>query len=229
MRTVAALLLLLGQAVPVWAQDFGHFLGLPITVAFIDPIGINTWERRVRLLAGVSYVDPYGKTWTVEPNFISDGASIPRLLWTVVGGPLDGFYRAAAVIHDKYCDTRSESYRSVHRMFYNAMRAAGVTNVEALTLYAGVMFGGPRWPDPHTAIGGRLGRDLPVDGPLPPPPPSEPARALTQADVDELKTFIISRSAAVQDVPTKGVEPTDSAYPSLDEIDAHVSQQLRRR
>ncbi len=36
----------------------------------------------------------------VPAGIITDGASIPRFLWRVVGPPMSGLYRRAAVVHD---------------------------------------------------------------------------------------------------------------------------------
>lgn len=37
---------------------------------------------------------------TVPNGFISDGASIPKFLWSIVGSPWSGKYTQAAVLHD---------------------------------------------------------------------------------------------------------------------------------
>ncbi len=76
-----------------------------------------------------------------------DGASIPQALWSLIGGPFEGKYRDASVIHDYYCDVRLKSWRTVHRVFYNAMRVSGVSEARAKLMYAAVFFGGPRWSD----------------------------------------------------------------------------------
>ncbi len=104
-------------------------------------------ERRVRLLEELRYVDPSGQTWIAPKDYVSDGASIPRAFWTVVGGPLDGPYREAAIIHDAYCDSKSEPHQDVHRIFYYANRAVGVSKRKSKILYTAVKIGGPKWSE----------------------------------------------------------------------------------
>lgn len=53
-----------------------------------------------RVLAEVVYTDSAGRKWTVPQGMITDLASIPRIVWTLVGSPGTGLYRKAAVFHD---------------------------------------------------------------------------------------------------------------------------------
>jgi Protein of unknown function (DUF1353) len=101
--------------------------------------------RRVRLVEAFGYVDTIGERWDVPAGAIVDGASIPQSLWSLVGGPFDGKYRDASVIHDWYCDLRSRPWKAVHRVFYEAMLTSGVTRARATLMYAAVYWGGPRW------------------------------------------------------------------------------------
>jgi len=41
-----------------------------------------------------------GKTLTIQAGFTTDGASIPRCLWSLVGAPFDPNYMAPALCHD---------------------------------------------------------------------------------------------------------------------------------
>ena len=119
-------------------MNFGHFEG-DIDVRFVPG------SRDIELKADVVYVDPKSKRWIAPTGFVSDGASIPQVFWSIVGGPLDGPYRQAAIVHDQYRRTKSEPWKNVHRMFYFACRASGVGEIKAKTLYAAVRIGGPRW------------------------------------------------------------------------------------
>jgi hypothetical protein len=76
-----------------------------------------------------------------------DGASIPWLLWTPLGGPFEGKYRDASVVHDYYCSVHSTDHRSVHLMFYRAMMVSGVSVARAKVMYLAVKFFGPSWSD----------------------------------------------------------------------------------
>ncbi len=100
--------------------------------------------RLVRLVEPFGYVDPFGMNWDVPANIRVDGASIPRVLWSL-GSPFTGKYRDASVIHDYFCDIRSRTWGAVHRVFYDAMITSGVHKAQAVVMYAAVCWGGPRW------------------------------------------------------------------------------------
>lgn len=104
------------------------------------PDGIN-----MAVLETYSYTDAEQHTLSAVPGFKTDGASIPRVLWSIVGSPYTGKYLGAAVIHDVGCDTHKYSWQITHRMFYTAMRRLGVSDSYAKLLYWGVRLGGPRW------------------------------------------------------------------------------------
>src|SRR5690606_17679728 len=56
--------------------------------------------RYMRIDQSISYHDACGTSWPVPAGAIVDGASIPWPLWSVLGGPFEGAYRNASVIHD---------------------------------------------------------------------------------------------------------------------------------
>jgi hypothetical protein len=130
----------MGEALPRPCAANGRFSG-PV-VAELMPDG-----RSIKLARPLTYVARCGKQWSVPAGAISDGASIPAFLWRIVGTPLVGRYRNAAVVHDWYCATRSEPSPAVHQMFYEAMLASGVSAYEAAQFYYGVRIGGPSWDD----------------------------------------------------------------------------------
>lgn len=123
------------------ADGLGHFVG----VVRVEWVRGAEHDHNMRLLADFAFVDPGGKTWLAKEDYQTDGASIPRAFWTLVGGPFEGQYREAAVIHDQYCDLKTETWQATHRVFYDGMLASGVSEELAKTLYAGVMLGGLRW------------------------------------------------------------------------------------
>jgi hypothetical protein len=138
----AALALTLVQA-PVLAQaGSGEFIGRVVAEWLEPPAGDS---RKMRLLEEFAYRDPSGKIWKVPKGAIVDGASIPAFLWTPVGSPYTGGYRRASVVHDYYCDKKTQPWKTVHRMFYDAMLAGGVPVLRSKTMYAAVYQFGPRW------------------------------------------------------------------------------------
>lgn len=103
--------------------------------------------RRMKLLREYAFVDGERLEWPVPKDAIIDGASIPRVLWGVTGGPYEGRYRNASVVHDWYCDVRIRPWQHVHRMFYEAMLVSGVSAARARIMYAAVHYAGPRWSE----------------------------------------------------------------------------------
>jgi hypothetical protein len=117
--------------------------------------------RLMRVVEPFGFLDPEQKRWPVPVGTKVDGASIPQPLWSLIGGPFEGKYRDASVVHDYYCDVRTEPCKAVHRVFYLAMRASGLSDQRAKFMYAAVYFAGLRWS--VTAVeNARLPKD---DGP----------------------------------------------------------------
>ena len=123
----------------------GSFKG-QVKVLFVEPKKPD--DRDVQLLEPFGYRDSKGRDWDVPIGYVSDGASIPWGLWTFIGGPYDGPYREAAIIHDYFCDKKDRTWEEVHLMFLEAALKRGVPESTAQTMYAGILYGGPRWPTP---------------------------------------------------------------------------------
>src|ERR1700726_2785951 len=117
---------------------WGYFVGTVQTEWHDD-------GRTMHLLDNFAYVDNAGSTWTAPKQLKIDGASIPPVFWSFIGGPFEGKYRNASVVHDYECDVKQRPWRAVHRMFYNASRCGGVQEVKAKVMYAAVYHFGPRW------------------------------------------------------------------------------------
>lgn len=104
-----------------------------------------TKTREMRLLEPFAFKDPNCKVWSVPSGAIVDGASIPQVFWSLIGGPFEGRYRDASVVHDYYCKMRTEPSEQVHEMFYNAMLANGVDSNKAAAMFYAVLWFGPKW------------------------------------------------------------------------------------
>ena len=118
--------------------DFGCFEGG--VVASWDDDG-----RNMTLREDFVYVDPKSRRWVAPSGSVVNGASIPSAFWTLIGGPFEGKYRNASVVHDVGCDDMTASWEDVHRMFYEACRCGGVDEAKAKMLYYAVYHFGPRW------------------------------------------------------------------------------------
>jgi hypothetical protein len=121
-----------------------HELGRYTGRLVLEPLADG---RRMRVLEHFGFMDADGYHWPVKPLTKVDGASIPRVLWSLIGGPFEGKYRNASVVHDYYCDVRSADWKAVHRMFYRAMLVSGVSVRRAKVMYAAVYFAGPKWSE----------------------------------------------------------------------------------
>lgn len=105
----------------------------------------DTDGRTMTLLNELRYTDPKGVVWIAPAGSVIDGASIPRSLWSFMGGPFEGKYRNASVLHDVAYDQKNKPPAVVDRMFYNAMRCSGVGVVEAKTMYYSLLRFGRHW------------------------------------------------------------------------------------
>lgn len=81
---------------------------------------------------------------TVPVGFVTNFASVPRVLWAIL--PPTGEYGKAAVIHDFLYCRRALTRTLCDAIFYEAMRALGVGWLRRSLMYAAVrLFGGPAW------------------------------------------------------------------------------------
>jgi hypothetical protein len=147
MRRVLSLVFtgaLLMSVRPLQAEDFGKFSGKPKTEW-------NDDGRTMKLLEDFTYTDPKSEKWIAPAGSSIDGASIPRMFWWLIGGPFEGEYRNASVVHDTEChEPHKHDWRAVHRMFYSASRAGGTDFVKAKIMFAAVYHFGPRWNWPNS-------------------------------------------------------------------------------
>ena len=70
------------------ADEFGKFLSRPQT----------EWDdngRDMYLLRDCIYEDPKHYKWTASVESKVNGASIPQIFWSLIGGPYEGLYRNA--------------------------------------------------------------------------------------------------------------------------------------
>ena len=120
----------------------GFYPSMPLVRPLPDG---KTWE----LLENFAYTDENGITSTViaskEHPFIFDFATIPQFAWSLVGGPADGKYRNAAVVHDWDCWIQDEPWQVVHRRFLSGMKFSGVITWKRWTLFLAVWCFGPKW------------------------------------------------------------------------------------
>jgi hypothetical protein len=120
------------------SNAWGYYTGEPET-------RWNSDGRSMTLLSELRYTDPHGLVWVAPAGSIVDGASVPRSLWSIMGGPFEGKYRNASVLHDVAYEQHNRPWQDCDRMFYNAMRCSGVGVVEAKTMYYSLYRFGHHW------------------------------------------------------------------------------------
>ena len=138
---------------------------------YFDGRVVAAWHddgRDMALVEPFAYVDAAEVRWDAPAGAVVNGASIPRPFWSLIGGPFEGRFRNASVVHDVACVERIRPWRQVHRMFYEACRCGRVGIVKAKTMYYAVYHFGPRW-----RVDGRTLRDE-----TPPPPSAREVAAI---------------------------------------------------
>lgn len=127
-----------------------HALGQEYFGKFLDKLrGTFNVEAKPRPTFKVEdefrFDDPNGLQWITPAGTEVDGASIPQGFWSLIGGPFEGEYINASVIHDHYCRTKSRTAHDTHRNFYYGMRASGVPLWKANLMHWVVATFGPDW------------------------------------------------------------------------------------
>jgi len=106
---------------------------------------IEGQDRDMRLLETVVFTDAAGRRWIAMEQSIINGADIPRFFWRVIGSPFVGHYRRPTVLHDVYCQNHLRPSKEVHKMFFEAMIADGVSEQKAEEMFFAVDTFGPDW------------------------------------------------------------------------------------
>jgi hypothetical protein len=118
-------------------MEYGSFSGNPKTEWLCE----HGDDRNMCLLEAFWYIDPQGRRWEAPKGSITNGASIPRTLWSSIGSPYTGNYRRASIIHDVAIRTLGIVRSDADTMFYSACMAGGCMLMESKLLYAGVRIG----------------------------------------------------------------------------------------
>lgn len=118
--------------------NYGHYEGNVVAEWLPD-------GRQMRLASPLTYISSSGVVWKAPEGAVIDGASIPKFAWSIIGGPFEGKYRNASVIHDVACKEKTRTWRAAHKVFYTGMLASGVDMTLAKIMYGAVYHFGPRW------------------------------------------------------------------------------------
>ena len=109
----------------------------PLPLQLIDA-GMKGNSRMWTLATEFRFVG--SKIIDVPAGFLTDGASVPRVFWSLFDPT--GPYLQAAVIHDYLYNTQVFSRETADEVFLEAMKACGVGFITRQTVYRAVRFGG---------------------------------------------------------------------------------------
>lgn len=101
------------------------------------------WGDGIVTRTPIVFCDHNSNWWIVPRGFSTDGQSVPRPLWVIVGHPLETESLRAACLHDRYYKKPDGRKRDqIDRMFYEALIADGVNFAEAKAKYRAVRWFG---------------------------------------------------------------------------------------
>lgn len=172
------------------SQSWGHFSG-PVETRW-DNDGIT-----MTLLNELRYTDPNSVVWVAPAGSKVDGASIPRAFWSLIGGPFEGKYRNASVLHDVAYGQQTHKPAEVDRMFYNAMRCSGVGVVEAKTMYYALRRHGRHWKTPIRRAKPAELADI--------APRAQRITAVDPGEVDAIQNWIENNDPSLEQIEARAV------------------------
>ncbi len=110
---------------------------------FKGKYGIEKFDAyRFIVTRPLSYTTKKGVTHEVPIGFVTDGASIPKIFWSIVGSPFTGLYSEAALIHDYlYCKQKT-TRGYADSVFLEAMKELGVSWWKRRAMWTAVRVGG---------------------------------------------------------------------------------------
>ncbi len=128
-----------------------------------DVIGSNVW---IVLTNPLVYMTSDGEKLTVPTGFRSDGASIPRIVWFLIGHPF-GSYLESAVVHDFpyknpnkwFLGTKNKRKRA-DWVILDAMTSQGIKKWRRKIMYRTLRMGGWMFWKPKKGIGVKYRKDF---------------------------------------------------------------------
>ena len=108
-------------------------------------------ETEWTLKEDVSFTNEHFKIF-VKSGFITDGASIPKLFWSIVGSPLEADLLLPAIIHDGLYTNETLSRDVCDDLLREMLLLNCVSQLKANLIYSAVrMFGGSHFKSNDTA------------------------------------------------------------------------------
>ena len=86
-----------------------------------------------------------------KKGYVTDGASIPRFFWSIIGSPMEGSLVKPAVIHDGLYTIMSLPRKTCDRLLLEMLLYNNVSKWKAYTIYYVVrLFGNSHWKKDST-------------------------------------------------------------------------------
>jgi len=79
---------------------------------------------------------------TIKNGLITDGASIPRIFWSIIGCPTSGKYVGSALIHDGLYSSEIIPRKHADDLFLDMLKHNDVGYVKRYLMYFAVRLGG---------------------------------------------------------------------------------------
>lgn len=95
--------------------------------------------RNWKVVGGFTFIDEDGEVYTAPDGFVTDFASVPRILWSLL--PPTGDYGPAAVIHDFLVRKGVIKRSNADKVFKRALNVLKVSPWKIWVLYKGVCIG----------------------------------------------------------------------------------------
>ena len=114
---------------------------------FISNKGTDFCLTEPVLFWSSKYYNPITESylWAALEKRVIDGASIPKLGWTLMGSPFSGRYKRSAAVHDVECKDKDTDYQTVHALFAEMIEVEGVDGWKLTAMAKSVQWRGPRW------------------------------------------------------------------------------------
>lgn len=76
--------------------------------------------------------------WTINKNYVWDGASIPRMFWRIIGSKTDNNFLIPSYIHDFLCENHSvidNNRKLSSKIFKSLLLSCGTNKIKAQIMY----------------------------------------------------------------------------------------------
>lgn len=83
-----------------------------------------------------------GTCFVIKKGFWWDGASIPKIFWSVIGDPWEADIAPGALIHDILYGTQYYNRKKTDQILYEVNKINGMNSVKNYAVYNGVRMGG---------------------------------------------------------------------------------------